>query len=70
MDQILGGILNAIADAVAERITNKIARVFNIKEDTTSWRNIHAVISLVVGLGIVGMILLLLFLLAKQYGII
>ena len=68
MDQILGGILNAIADAVAERITNKIARVFNIKEDTTSWRNIHSVVSLVLGVGLAGMIFLLMIYLAKQHG--
>lgn len=70
MDQILGEILNAIVDVVAVRITNKIARVFNIAEDTTSWRNIHFVISLVVGVGLGGMILLLLVLLAKHYGVI
>ena len=67
MEQILGAIYNAIVDVVAERITNKIAGVFNIEEDTTSWRNIHSVVSLVLGVGIAGMIFLLMIYLAKQH---
>ena len=67
METLFEIIYSAIDHVVAKRIANKIARVFNIEEDTTSWRNIHFVVSIVVVLVATGMILLLLYLLAKQH---
>ena len=68
MEGILQAIYNAIIGSLAKWITNKIARVFKIEEDTPRWRNIHDVLSLVLGVGISVAIFFLIVYLAKQYA--
>lgn len=64
MDRILQAIFEAALVALSNGITGWIAAKLGIEEDTTSWRNMSLIVSIVLGVIVFCVILLL----AREIG--